>query len=173
PLIESAFSSATSETPASEPDADVAFVMRDMTPLLSGLNITPTITNDEVIKRLHETYDWSENSVHHLPVAKNVTGIKFTSAAEARKSGPYANSETHRVPANVTLLPKTTRQITANNAWNERVITVKKGDDVSSILHALNTTVDEINSIIAVLRSHGHDGRIKDGQKLRVLLAPA
>ena len=47
---------------------------------------------------------------------------------------PYAGFETRIVPENITLLPKTGAQVTGGNAWNERSITVKKGDTIATIL---------------------------------------
>ena len=47
---------------------------------------------------------------------------------------PYAGFETRIVPENITLLPKTAHQVTGGNAWNERSITVKKGENISTIL---------------------------------------
>ena len=41
---------------------------------------------------------------------------------------PYAGFEARIVPENITLLPKTTNETTGGNAFNERVIAVKKGD---------------------------------------------
>ena len=41
---------------------------------------------------------------------------------------PYAGFEARIVPENITLLPKTANQTTGGNAWNERIVTVKKGE---------------------------------------------
>ena len=85
---------------------------------------------------------------------------------------PYAGFEARIVPENITLLPKTTSQTTGGNAFNERVIVAKKGDSVSTILRDLGATPDDIGAIVRVLGPRGRDGGIKEGQKLRVLLAP-
>ena len=47
---------------------------------------------------------------------------------------PYAGFETRIVPENITLLPKTGGQVTGGNGWNERSVTVKKGDTIATIL---------------------------------------
>ena len=85
---------------------------------------------------------------------------------------PYAGFEARIVPENITLLPKTTNQTTGGNAFNERVIAVKKGDSVSTILRDLGATPDDIGAIARLLGPRGRDGGIKEGQKLRVLMAP-
>ena len=84
---------------------------------------------------------------------------------------PYAGFETRIVPENITLLPKTGSQITGGNAWNERAITVKKGESISTILKELGALPDEIKAIASSLGSRGRDGGLKEGQKLRILVA--
>ena len=69
-------------------------------------------------------------------------------------------------------MPKTAAQTTGGNAWNERIVPVKKGDTVASILRDLGATPEEIRSIASALGPRGRDGGIKEGQKLRVLLSP-
>jgi len=76
------------------------------------------------------------------------------------------------VPENVTLLPKTTAQVTGGNAWNERTFVLKKGDSVSAILRELGATAEEVKAITAAFGARGKDSSPKDGYKLRVLLAP-
>ena len=86
---------------------------------------------------------------------------------------PYAGFETRVVPENVTLLPKTKDQITGGNPSGERVHVVKKGDTVTSILRDQGATPDEARAIAATLGPRGRDGGLKEGQKLRILMAPA
>ena len=154
-----------------EPDAEVAFVLRDLTPMLPKLKIAVLTPNDEVMARVREAADWSEKAAKHLPIAANITGIKLAYAGEAT-ADPYAGFEARIVPENITLLPKTTNETNGGNAFNERVIVAKKGDSVTTILRDLGATPDEIGAIAQVLGPRGRDGGIKEGQKLRVLLTP-
>ncbi|MDB5575010.1 MAG: hypothetical protein JWR80_186, partial [Bradyrhizobium sp.] len=85
----------------------------------------------------------------------------------------YAGFETRVVPENVTLLPKTKDHITGGNPTGERVHVVKKGDTVTSILRDQGATPEEAKSIAATLGPRGRDGGLKEGQKLRILMAPA
>jgi murein DD-endopeptidase MepM/ murein hydrolase activator NlpD len=164
--------SATPEdAPVAEPDAEVAFVMRDLDPMLPKLKIAVLTPNDEVVARVREAAEWSKKAANHLPVADNITGIKLAYAGEAT-ADPYAGFEARIVPENITLLPKTTNQTTGGNAFNERVIVVKKGDSVSSILRDLSASADDIAAITKLLGPRGRNGGIKEGQKLRVLLSP-
>ena len=77
------------------------------------------------------------------------------------------------MPENVTLLPKTTAQVTGGNAWNERTIPLKKGDSVAAILRDLGATPEDIKAITAAFGARGKDSAPRDGYKLRVLLAPS
>ena len=174
-LAESAPGGATAgadDTPAAEPDAEVAFVMRDLAPILPKLKIAVLTPNDEVMDRVREAAEWSEKASKNLPIAANITGIKLAYAGEAARD-PYAGFEARIVPENITLLPKTTNETTGGNAFNERVIAVKKGDTVATILRDQGAAPDEIAAIANVLGPRGRDGGIKEGQKLRILMAPA
>jgi murein DD-endopeptidase MepM/ murein hydrolase activator NlpD len=162
---------AADDAPAAEPDAEVAFVLRDLPPLLPKLKLAVLTPNDEVMDRVREAADWSEKASKNLPIAANITGIKLAYAGEAT-TDPYAGFEARIVPENITLLPKTTNETTGGNAFNERVIAVKKGDTVATILRDQGATPDEIAAIAKLLGPRGRDGGIKDSQKLRILMAP-
>src|SRR5262249_15760078 len=85
---------------------------------------------------------------------------------------PYAPFEAHIVPENITLLAKTASQTTGGNSWNERTLTFKKGETLSTVLPEFGAMPDEMTAIARALGSKGRDGAIKEGQKLRVLLSP-
>jgi murein DD-endopeptidase MepM/ murein hydrolase activator NlpD len=158
---------------AAEPEASVAFVMRDLSPMLGKIKIASTTPNDEVLARVREAADWMEKTARHVPVAANIGGIKLAYAAEGNTNDPYAGFEARIVPENVTLLPKTTNETKGGNAWNERTVAAKKGDTVNSILTGLGATADDVKKISAVLGAGPAGYALKDGQKLRVLLAPS
>jgi murein DD-endopeptidase MepM/ murein hydrolase activator NlpD len=158
------------DQPAAEPDAEVAFVMRDLAPMMPRLRIGLLTPTDEVMARVREAAEWNNKNANHMPVADNITGIKLAYAG-AGTADPYAGFEARIVPENITLLPKTTNQATGGNPFNEKQIVVKKGDSASSILRDLGTTPDDIGAIVKVLGPRGRDGGIKEGQKLRVLMA--
>jgi murein DD-endopeptidase MepM/ murein hydrolase activator NlpD len=99
--------------------------------------------------------------------------LKMAYATEGTVSDPYAGFETRVVPENVTLLPKTKEQATGGNPSGERVHVVKKGDSVTSILRDQGATPDEAKAIAATLGARGRDGGLREGQKLRILMAPA
>ena len=158
------------DAPAAEPDAEVAFVMRDMAPIMPKLKIALLTPGDEVMARVREAAEWSDKAANHLPVAANITGIKLAYAGDGTVD-PYAGFEARIVPENITLLPKTTTQTTGGNGNNEKLVVAKKGESVVSILRDLSATPADISAIARVLGPRSFDGGIREGQKLRILMA--
>ena len=68
------------------------------------------------------------------------------------------------------MLPKTAAQ--ANTVANEKLVVVKKGDSITTILRDLGAAPADIKAIAAVLGPRGKDGGLKESQKLRVLISP-
>jgi murein DD-endopeptidase MepM/ murein hydrolase activator NlpD len=162
---------ADNAAPAAEPDAEVSFVTRDLAPLLPRVKIAVALPMDEVLTRVREAANWTGARQQRTAVASIDSNFKLAYAAEGTPD-PYAGFEARIVPENITLLPKTTKQTTGGNTWNERAIAVKKGDTLNSILHELGATPDEIKAVSAALGPRGRDGALKEGQKLRILLSP-
>jgi murein DD-endopeptidase MepM/ murein hydrolase activator NlpD len=162
---------ASSDTPAAEPDAEVAFVMRDMAPIMPKLKIAMITPPDEVVARVREAAEWSDKAANHLPVAASITGIKLAYAGDGTVD-PFAGFEARIVPENITLQPKTTAQATGGNAFNEKQIVAKRGESVVSILRDLGAVPADIGAIARVLGPRAFDGGIREGQKLRVLMSP-
>ncbi|GLR92026.1 membrane protein [Bradyrhizobium iriomotense] len=170
---------------AVEPDAEVSFVTKDLTPVLPKAKIAAVVALDDILMRVRDAANWRGNGggVRYAALTNataDVSGatgaqsdIKMAYAPEASTSDPYAGFETRVVPENVTLLPKTKEQITGGNPNGERVHVVKKGDSVASVLRDLGSTPEEIKAITATLGPRGRDGGLKEGEKLRILMAPA
>ena len=167
---------------AVEPDAEVSFVTKDLAPILPKAKVAAVVALDEVLMRVRDAANWHGNGggVRYAALANaaaDVTGaqsdIKLAYATESAASDPYAGFETRVVPENVTLLPKTKEQVTGGNPSGERVHAVKKGDTVISILKEQGATQDEAKAIAATLGARGRDGGLKEGEKLRILMAPS
>jgi murein DD-endopeptidase MepM/ murein hydrolase activator NlpD len=172
-LADSADANPESAAPTAEPDAEVAFVMRDMPPMLANLKIASQTPNDEVVSRVREAAEWMAKAGRDLPIAADITGIKLAYAQETGTPDPYAGFEARVVPENITLLAKTKNETTGGNAWNERVVIAKRGDTVASVLRELGASPEDIKAIVTVLGPRGRDSGIREGQKLRVLMNPA
>lgn len=167
---------------AAEPDAEVSFVTKDLGPVLPKAKIAAVVALDDILMRVRDASNWHGNSggVRYAALASaaaDVTGAqsdaKMAYAAEGSAADPYMGFETRVVPENVTLLPKTKDQAGGANAAGERAHVVKKGDTITSILHDLAATPDETKSIATTLGARGRDGGLKEGEKVRILMAPA
>jgi murein DD-endopeptidase MepM/ murein hydrolase activator NlpD len=168
---------------AAEPDAEVSFVTKDLAPILPKAKIAANIALDEIMLRVRDASNWRGNGAGGVKYASlaNATadasgaqgGLKLAYATEGNVADPYAGFETRVVPENVTLLPKTKEQITGGNPVGERVHVVKKGDSVASILRDQGATPEEAKAIASTLGPRGRDGGLKEGQKVRILMAPA
>jgi murein DD-endopeptidase MepM/ murein hydrolase activator NlpD len=169
-------------TDAAEPDAEVSFVTKDLAPILPKAKVAASIALDEIMLRVRDASNWHANGSVRYAALANATadasgaqgGIKLAYATEGNVAAdPYAGFETRVVPENVTLLPKTKEQITGGNPVGERVHVVKKGDSAVSILREQGATPEEARAIAAMLGARGRDGGLKEGQKVRILMAPA
>jgi murein DD-endopeptidase MepM/ murein hydrolase activator NlpD len=166
---------------AVEPDAEVSFVTKDLAPVLPKAKLAAVVALDDVLMRVRDASNWRGGSGVRYAALANATADasgqsdlnKMNYAPEGTVADPYAGFETRVVPENVTLLPKTKEQATGGNPSNERVHVVKKGDTVTSILRDQGATPDEAKSIATTLGPRGRDGGLKEGEKLRILMAPA
>jgi murein DD-endopeptidase MepM/ murein hydrolase activator NlpD len=167
---------------AAEPDAEVSFVTKDLAPILPKAKLAAVVALDEIVMRVRDASNWHGNSsgVRYAALANAAadasgaqSDLKMAYATEGTAADPYAGFETRVVPENVTLLPKTKDQVTGGNPTGERVHVVKKGDTVVSILREQGATPEEAKAIAATLGAHGRDGGLKEGEKLRILMAPA
>jgi murein DD-endopeptidase MepM/ murein hydrolase activator NlpD len=170
-LAQSVGGAGSAEEPAgAEPDAEVSFLTRDLVGVLPRAKIAAVLPLDEILARVREAANWDGGTTQKPPLITD--SIPLTAYAPERRSDPYAGFEPRIVPENVTLLPKTTTQVTGGNAWNERAIVLKKGDSVSAVLKDMGATADELKAITAAFGGRGRDSSPRDGYKLRVLLAP-
>jgi murein DD-endopeptidase MepM/ murein hydrolase activator NlpD len=164
---------------AIEPDAEVSFVTRELAPVLPKAKIAASVAIDEVLMRVRDASNWrGSNGIRYtVASASNDVGaqpdLKMAYASEGSTADPYAGFETRVVPENVTLLAKTKDQATGGNPSNERIHVVKKGDTVLTILRDQGATPEDAKAIAYTLGARGRDGGLKEGQKLRILMAPS
>ena len=157
-------------------DAEVSFAIRDLATVLPRAKIAAVLPNDDVIERVRETANWSAGTAGGAIAAELRPNVKLATAYAYAAEGTadlYAGFEARIIPENITLRPKTAAQTTGGNDYNEKTITLKKGDSVVTALRDLGAIPDEIKAITAVLGRLGRENGVKEGEKLRVLLAPA
>jgi murein DD-endopeptidase MepM/ murein hydrolase activator NlpD len=162
---------AADESPGAEPDAEVSFVTRDLASALPRVRVAAAAPLDEVIARVRDAAEWTGSVSRPIVAADAPARTRLAYAAEG-DIDPYVGFEARIVPENITLLPKSAAQANGPNAWNERLVTVKKNESASSILRDLGAAPEDIRSLTTVLGPRGRDGGLREGQKLRVLFAP-
>ncbi|GAA3847719.1 M23 family metallopeptidase [[Pseudomonas] carboxydohydrogena] len=156
---------------AAEPDAEVSFVMRDLGSVLPHAKIAATVPAEEVLIQVRNASNWRGNS--GVRYAYNgSSGLKMAYASEGGID-PYRGFEARLVPENVTLLAKTSAQATGGSNTAERVRVVKKGESVESILRDEGASASDAHAIASQLGVRGRDGGLREGLKLRILMAPA
>jgi murein DD-endopeptidase MepM/ murein hydrolase activator NlpD len=168
-LAESASDIVPDAATAAAPDAEVSFITRDLAGLLPRVQLAVSTPVDEVLADVRQAVNWT-GSTNRMAVP-NLPGTRLAYATEGQID-PYAGFEARIVPQNITLLAKTTKEATGGNPWNERVVVPKKDETVLGILRGLGATPEEAKAIVDLLGLRGLGGQIKDGSKLRVLLAP-
>jgi murein DD-endopeptidase MepM/ murein hydrolase activator NlpD len=163
-------STSAEDAAGAEPDAEVSFFTRDLNSVLPRSRIAALVSIDEVLARVREAANWGDGSAHKPLLADSMPTLAY---APERHHDLYAGFNARIVPENITLLPKTTAEVSGGTAWNERTILLKKGDSVSAILRDMGASADEVRAITAAFGGRGKDSSPRDGYKLRVLLAPA
>jgi murein DD-endopeptidase MepM/ murein hydrolase activator NlpD len=166
---------AADESPGAEPDAEVSFVTRDLSTVLPRVKIAAAVPLEEVIARVRDAAEWTGSARPIIAsLGPNVPGGSQLNYAPsgAEAADPYVGFEARIVPENITLLPKSAAQANGPNAWNERLVTVKKNESASAILRDLGAAPEDIRGLTSVLGPRGRDGGLREGQKLRVLFAP-
>ncbi len=186
---------ANDQTPAAAPDAEVTFVTCDLAvaprpnakstvavpvtsagcdlaSLLPKVKLSTQLSLEAVMPRVRDIAMRANAGPSVTMNADGTPNLKLSYAAEG-DTNAFFSFQPRVVPENVTLLPKTTSALTNGGDWSERLIPVKRGETVGSILRELGGAPDEIKSIIAVIGPAALEGGLKEGQKLRVLLTPA
>ena len=163
----------TDDQPGAEPDAEVSYVTRELAGLLPRVKVGAALPIDDIIARVRDTANWTGGAQPRYQVASlPPAGAPLAYAAEGTPD-PYAGFETRIVPENITMLPKTGNQITGGNAWNERSSRSRRARASPAILKEIGATPDEIKAIASALGPRGRDNGLKEGQKLRILVAAA
>jgi murein DD-endopeptidase MepM/ murein hydrolase activator NlpD len=172
------------KTPAAEPEAEVTFVTCDLTPAPRGAKVTSSVCDlnsllpkvkssallslDQVTARVQDTI--ARSATGSIPAFNTGTAnIKLSYAAD-KDPGAYFGFVPRVVPENVTLLPKSQPGGIAD--WSERVVPIRRGETVGSILRELGASAEEIRSIVTVIGPAAFDPGTKEGQKVRALMAP-
>jgi murein DD-endopeptidase MepM/ murein hydrolase activator NlpD len=158
------------EAAAAEPDAEVSFVTRDLASALPRVRIAANVPAEDVVAAVRAIGFTGGDATHYtVPGLPGDTRLAYAATGDNNSLDLYAGFESRVVPENITMLPKTASQ--AGTAANEKLVPVKKGDTIGSILRDLGAAPAEIKSIAGVLGPLGKDGALKEGEKVRVLIS--
>ena len=167
---------AADDTPGAEPDAEVSFVTRDLASVLPRAKIAAAVAREDVIAQVRDAAAWTGGPANRPMTASlaagDATGSTRMAYAAEGDVDPYAGFEARIVPENITLLPKSAGKANGPDAWNERIVAVKKGESAQTILRDQGASAEDIRSLTAVLGARGRDGGLREGQKLRIMFAP-
>jgi murein DD-endopeptidase MepM/ murein hydrolase activator NlpD len=145
----------------------------DLNSLLAKVKPSTLLPVEQVMANVRDTIARAATgSIPGSIPALNVGGgnIKLSYAAD-NDPGAYFSFVPRAVAENVTLLPKTS-PVPGGGDWSERVVPLKRGETVGSVLRQLGAAPEEIKSIIAVIGPAAVDPTAKEGQKVRALLTP-
>ena len=129
-LSEGAADGGNPDEPAAnaEPDAEVSFVMRELTPMVTRMKIASVMPLDDILVSVREAANWTNrNSAANLSRSRPRSPAQMAYAPADSSPDPYRGFETRIIPENITLLPKTANQTTGGNSWSERAVNVKQG----------------------------------------------
>src|SRR5262245_7931320 len=140
---------AIDEQAGAEPDAEVSYVTRDLAAILPRTKLAGVLPVEDIIARVRDTANWGGGDGNRYQVASLPPGSPMPPMAYAADGtpDPYTGFETRIIPENITLLPKTAQQASGGNTWNERAVTVKKGENIETILKEIGATPEEISAI--------------------------
>jgi murein DD-endopeptidase MepM/ murein hydrolase activator NlpD len=161
---------APSDEAAAEPDAEVSFVTRDLASALPRVRIAANVASDDVIAAVRAIAFTGGNAMHYtVPGLPGNQQLAYAATGDSPGLDLYAGFESRVVAENITMLPKTESQ--ASTAANEKLVTIRKGDTIGSVLRELGAAPAEIKAIADVLGPFGRDGSLKEGDKVRVLIS--
>jgi murein DD-endopeptidase MepM/ murein hydrolase activator NlpD len=185
-LLADAVGGGDDQTPAAEPDAEVSFVTCDLAAGAARGKVAPAVCDigslvarikpstmlplDDVLTRVRDVANAAAADPSAVAAADATSSLRMSYAAEGDPTAGFG-FEARVVPENVTLLPKTSQGNGASD-WSERLIIAKKSETIGSILRELGAAPDEIKQILTVF-GPAAAGTLKEGQRLRVLMAPA
>ena len=161
------------DQPGAEPDAEVSYVTRDLAGVLPRAKIASALPIDEIIARVRDTANWTGGTQNRYQVASLPRRRQRAARLCRRRHAAILTPASRRAscPRTSRCCPRPAAQITGGNGWNERSVTVKKGETIATILKEIGATPDEIAAIAAALGPRGRSNGLKEGQKLRILVA--
>jgi murein DD-endopeptidase MepM/ murein hydrolase activator NlpD len=163
------------ETPQTEPTGDLTIVMRDLASLPSNTRTVGSVRSDDILMKLREAV---ENSTPGNKAISSLTGGGLSSqfggllAYASEGNIPFTAGGIPEIVENMSTVAKTTNEATGGNNWTERTLIAKKNDNIANILREVSAVPADIKGLLGSFGARGRDNGLKEGQRVRVLLAP-
>jgi murein DD-endopeptidase MepM/ murein hydrolase activator NlpD len=168
------------EAPAAAADADVSVVKRDLSALLIEVN-GPTLSDADVAAQIEEERRLSSEVGRRAGAAmpaqlmlsrilRDPAGLNDRFGEGRSLDAPFSSIEVRVVPENVTTLAKVEPR-SAEPAFEERDVPIRKGETIESVMRTAGATPDQIRGIIAAI-GRNRAVTLVEGQQMRILLGP-
>jgi murein DD-endopeptidase MepM/ murein hydrolase activator NlpD len=169
------------ETATTEGNADVSLVKTNLLTSPGKSEATDALTLAQILAQVEEARRTALSLDSDSPLS--IGGQQFLTrtlpsldlsgtAPELAIDSSFSGIEVSIMPENITIIQKIPPETKAQKATTEeRLIAVKKGDRLDKVLSANGLDPDQAVRAAAVIDAQMKDGQIKEGQRIKVLLA--
>lgn len=169
------------ETETTEGNADVSLVKTNLLTSSGKSEATDALTLAQILAQVEEARRTALSLDSDSPLS--IGGQQFLTrtlpsldlsgtAPELAIDSSFSGIEVSIMPENITIIQKIPPETKAQKATTEeRLIAVKKGDRLDKVLSANGLDPDQAVRAAAVIDAQMKDGQIKEGQRIKVLLA--
>jgi murein DD-endopeptidase MepM/ murein hydrolase activator NlpD len=162
-------------------EADVAVIKRDLMSL-TVLENTWGLKDDDVILQIEQEMRSAQEAGRKVSVSippqlmlsrilKQPEVVQEGSPSNSPINGAFSAIEISVVPENVTTLPKY-ETVPRERLIEERMMTLKKGENLETILRTSGATVESLKSVVPALGGRARISDLPEGQVFRVTIAP-
>jgi murein DD-endopeptidase MepM/ murein hydrolase activator NlpD len=167
-----------------EGEGEVSFQKRPLLPELD-LSADRFILSDEQIEAQVDATRIAELSAVRAPIVPlgaqqmlvrtlPLTGSDANPGPTALSDTNFSNIQVTVVPENVTAVPKIpARSAGEASTSEERLLTIKRGETLEQALRQIGVAAAAARDAYATLATRLREGTVREGQRLKVLLAPA
>jgi len=165
----------TEQEPQIEATGELTIVTRDLISVPANARLAAATSDEDVYAAVLAAIDPTTASIDKTQMLARA-GLTFTNGrlSYAADADPRFGPDGLRAIAeNMSTVAKTAAEVTGGTAWVERTVVVKKGDTLGSILREIGIDPQSIRPLMTALGAKARDGAIKEGLRVRVLMAGA
>ncbi|MCC6949668.1 MAG: M23 family metallopeptidase [Bradyrhizobiaceae bacterium] len=151
--------------PQIEPTGELSIVMRDLTQTPGSVKIAAVMRNEDVIYGVRQALLAATNKEALRSTITASLGLNALTALPYATEG-NAGNEMAAVAENMSSVSKTASETTGGNAWGERTVVAKKGQNLASVLKELGATPQSANALLSAFSSRG---AVAENHRIRVL----